>query len=1283
MISWRPCLLFCVGLLPLCAAARAQEAQWKQLNAQVLALEKDGKYDDALKTAMDALKVAVATFDEGDPRLAIALANVAQVYFDASDFKDAEPLYTRALGMMEKDEGLESPLVAPLLGGLANVLSEEDKLGDAEPLYRRMLSIDEKAMGADNPGLANDLNDLGSLVYREGHDAEAATLFAKAMKLDEQAHGAESVEVSTDASNLGLALDYEGKFAEAEPLFARALAIDEKLSGPNHPSVGNDLVNLGVVYVDEGRFAEAVPLYQRALGNLEGLGPNHADLATAENKLGLVYVRLARYADAEPLFERARAIDEKVFGAESSDVAGDLVNRATLDEDRGRFAEAEANFKQALAIDEKVLGPDHPDVASIVEDLGQLYAKEHKYEDAESYDQRGVKMAAKSKGEDHPEYGSALDGLASLYNEMGRYAEAESLFAKALAIETKAEGEDHADVATTVESLGSLYFHTGKYALAETSFERALQIKEKVFGPEHPEVATCLENLGTLEATQGKNTEAEGIFERALAIDDKALGADSAEVATELNDLAMVYLREEKPADATKLLERALAIDEKTLGPDDTSVAATLSNQAAVQIETGKYAEAEPLVARALAIDEKALGAENPEVAEVLNSQAVLYAKEGRYAEAEPLYERIVAIHGKVLGPDHPLLAIDLTNFGLLYEYQNKYAQAAPLFERALNNLFEQFAYNSTYMTEQDRLTFLNTVESDFPAYFSFVHRFHEQDQELAGSMYNLLLWEKGAIAGSEADMRRQIEASGDAEALELLNQLAEKRTQIATLENVQPADRDLWRKQMDALAADADQIEKALVARSAAFAERRKLERATWQQVRDALKPGEAAVEIARFQFYDAHWTGKSYYVALVVRHETSDEPAYVFLGDDTQIEGAAIKRFQSQVRTRGIAAEPEAALPGADAYALIWKPLEAALSGVTRIYFSADGILNELPLGIIAGPDGKLEMEKYDLRLLSSTRDLLRAPPAEGAKTSAETALLVGNPAFALGADAERAALEKLAMPGAAGQGAAASAPESDGAREVSGEGSSGVSRDLPQDASRGGGTGGALPPLPGTGAEVDAIAALMQKQSWKTEVFTGDLALKTVVERARGARVVHLATHGFFLPDQQAKASDFLSAERSDPQTSGLEDPMLRSGLYFAGADRTVEGKATAQDLDNGVLTAMEAGNLDLHGTALVVLSACNTGQGEVKDGEGVFGLRRALEEAGAQEVLMSLWSVPDQETLELMQRFYANWLSGMEVHESLKKAQLELRAQVKAEHDGRDLPFYWGAFVLVGR
>jgi CHAT domain-containing protein len=311
---------------------------------------------------------------------------------------------------------------------------------------------------------------------------------------------------------------------------------------------------------------------------------------------------------------------------------------------------------------------------------------------------------------------------------------------------------------------------------------------------------------------------------------------------------------------------------------------------------------------------------------------------------------------------------------------------------------------------------------------------------------------------------------------------------------------------------------------------------------------------------------------------------------------------------------------------------------------------------------------MEKYDLRLVSSTRDLLRPQTP----VSATTALLVGNPSFDLAEDKQRATLQALNLPM---NSPVPSFPFSSGER-VGGSVPSTNSTDQPGTT--------ALPPLPGTGAEIQAIADLMHQHGWQATIYTGDQALKTVVEQAGSPRLIHLATHGFFLPDPVG-TGEFVGDIRSivqPGQYSAMNDPMLRSGLYFAAADRTLAGKPSPPGLDNGVLTALEAGNLNLTGTQLVVLSACETGQGEEKNGEGVFGLRRALEEAGAQSVLMSLWSVPDKETLELMQRFYSKWLNGTEVHQALKEAQLEMREQVKQSHDGKDLPYYWGAFVLVG-
>jgi CHAT domain-containing protein len=221
-----------------------------------------------------------------------------------------------------------------------------------------------------------------------------------------------------------------------------------------------------------------------------------------------------------------------------------------------------------------------------------------------------------------------------------------------------------------------------------------------------------------------------------------------------------------------------------------------------------------------------------------------------------------------------------------------------------------------------------------------------------------------------------------------------------------------------------------------------------------------------------------------------------------------------------------------------------------------------------------------------------------------------------------------------------------------------------------------GQALDPLPGTQNEIQSVENLLISQGWQVAAYTQQNALEEVLKSVKKPGLLHIATHGFFEPDQASTLGD-----QAADQPAIREDPMLRSGLFFAGANRTLAGQPPA-DLDNGILTAFEATGLNLQGTELVVLSACETGLGHIQSGEGVFGLQRAMQEAGAEAVLMSMWSVPDKETQQLMTLFYTKWLSGESKHEALREAQLELRKEMLATQ-GDDRPYYWAAFVLVGR
>jgi len=1057
----------------------------------------------------------------------------------------------------------------------------------------------------------------------------------------------------------------QGKYADAVPLAKRLLEIRKHTVGEDHPDYAATLNDLGVLYNAQSKYAEAEPLLKRALAIREkALGPDHPDVAETLNNLAVMYGKQGRYAEAEPLYKRALAIDEKALGPENPGLAPDLNNLAELYHTQGKYAEAEPLYKRALAIFEKALGPDHPDVATSLGNLAELYRDQGKYAEAEPLYKRSLAIREKTLGPDHPAVALTLHNLGRLYVEQGKYADAEPVFKRSLAILEKALGPKHSDVAIGLGALAALYDDEGRYAEAEPLYKRALAIDEKTLGPEHPGLASDLNNLAKLYHDQGKYAEAEPLNKQALAIFEKALGPDHPKVAISLNNLAELYSEQGNYAAAEPLYRQALAIQEKALGQNHPLVAITLNNLGALYRDQGRYAEADPFYTRALAIREKALGPDHPDVAVSLNNLAALFRDQNKYAEAEPLYKRSLAIFEKVLGPDHAFVATSLINLALLYEAQGQYAQAEPFFERSLQSFSRQFENSFTYMSEKDRLTFLRTVSDVFPRYLSFSATHNQQLPGLAGRAYDLLLWEKGIVAASVAAQRARIAASGDAEALQLLDQLTAKKNQYAALAGMHPADHEQWRKNLERVGEESNETEKELTRRSAAFAVQQKALRPSWRDVQESLQADEAAVEFVRFPFHDGKkWTGKSYYAALVVRPNDT-APQWVMLGETKDLEGEAMQDYRELVGPPGGDERPAGGW-GHKFYAAFWQPLDAKLGHAKRIYLSPDGVLNQVALGVVRDGESRLLIERYDLRTVSSTKELLSSTVSP----AANTAVLLGNPKFDMTETELRAAL--TGVPTEKTEVALAQAPPLGDVNIARGAASL-RSHDL---------RGGALEELEGTEREVADVSALLKRQGWQVQTYIGKDALEERVKGVRRPRLLHLATHGFFEADQPLQLGQH-GKEASEKPAAGLEDPMLRSGVYLAGANRALQGGAPAPDLDDGVLTAYEATQLNLQGTELVVLSACDTGLGKMEAGEGVFGLRRGLQEAGAEAVLMSLWPVPDEETRELMTLFYAKWLAGTEKHEALREAQMEVRKKVRAR-EGQDEPFFWGAFVLVGR
>jgi CHAT domain-containing protein/Tfp pilus assembly protein PilF len=1109
----------------------------------------------------------------------------------------------------------------------------------------------------------------------QGNFAAAVPLEQQAAQVAEATWGANDLRLAVTLNALGRDDQHVEKFSDAETNLKRALGIFTSLEGAQGKDVATALNNLGVLYQDLARYADAEKVAQQALAiEVKQLGESDPIVATAESNLALIYVREEKYGDAEALYKKALATDERA--GDPVRTAADLAGLGNLYIQVGKDEQAEQAAQQELAALVKAYGSQDPRVASALNDLGVDLTLDGKFADAEQAFGKALTLEVRAPSPDLALTATIEENAGAVFRKEGKYPQAEALLLQALASRAKALGPNHPDVASVLTNLGQLYDHEMRFSDAERALRQALDIDAKALGTGSAQTARDMRDLGNLYGSHGEPGPAEQLYYNAIQIYLKVPGLSPAAVADMVYAGAQQFLADGKLDIAAKLFFDAGGMYHNAEGDSSLGAARCMAQLGAIAEDQGKHDDAENFLKRALGVYEKVPDPNSFDPIDALGGLARIYKGEKRFAEAEPLYLQALKIGQAHLQSNDPVIRALQSDLAALYFAWGKATQAAPYFQTYLGNLMDEFRANAATMSERERLNYFATQKLDFPLFFNFAVKYHDQMPELAGQMYDDLLEEKGLIASSSASMRAAVEASGDPQAVQMLDKMSSDRAQVAALLELSTADQASHKDQINQLGDEANTLEQTLMKRSAAMSQQRAQNAATWRDVQKALKLGESAVEVVRFPYDEGFGpTADLVYAALVVTPD-SKEPVIVNLGKAKDLEAGPMMAYRDDVgQTRGFEEQAAPAAAGQQgtvantgaAYAAFWKPLEPALGGAKRVYVSPDGVLTTIPMGLMADSDGKLLMEKIQLRVVNSTKDLLL--PARAAQT--KNALVVGNPKFDLTADQQKTAMAEL-RGGATGAGAPSAGQNAAPAEKVSNAGAA-------QFASRGGDLkGGDLNPLPGTQVEVDTVEKELKSAGWQATEYTGDLALKDAVTQAHAPRVVHIATHGFFLSDEELKAN----AAAQGQEANLNEDPMLRAGLFFAGADRVRQGAAPEAGVDDGVLTAYEASQLNLEGTELVVLSACETGLGKELNVDGVFGLRRGLQEAGADSLLMSMWSVPDKETQELMGLFYKNWMSGMEKPEALRQAQLAERETVKQRY-GKDLPFYWGAFVFIGR
>jgi len=830
-----------------------------------------------------------------------------------------------------------------------------------------------------------------------------------------------------------------------------------------------------------------------------------------------------------------------------------------------------------------------------------------------------------------------------------KFGLAENAFGRAKRLYEKNNRTSEDPYTKLIGNLSLLYHTTGRYTEADEYTQRMIKMNEEKYGKTHSAYASALNNRAMLLKDLGKYSEAEQLIDQAIGIVTNNEGKNSTPYAIMTNNKALLYQTIGRYQQADKLLSEAISIGGQTMKEGSTLYQRFLVNQALLYQDMKRYDEAEKIYQKAIKRKQRQWKQGHPDYAYMLNNLAALYVEMGKTDQVEELLNKSRKIYEKKFGKQHPGYASATSNLGNFYRSQKKFDQAAPLLKEALV-VRESILSNQhpAYTKSQEDLAILNWQ---------------------MGKVKDATILYREVLKRSEKFIQRYFPAMSEAEKEKYWNKLrptylrfyafaadnyAQNPKLLTDLFNyhiatkaillsdankirrriLQSGDQQLiddyqyWLDVKEILAklytySKDDLIEQGINLDSLEQAAN-KMERNLSSRSKEF--SGKVGDKPIRFANVANSLGANEASVELVHLYkfngsftDTVYYAALVVTPKATQPKMVLLKNGQ-QLESRYLKYYRntiKAKRKDRYSYQQYWSKIDPLVAGKTTIYVSPDGVYNQINLNTLQKPDGKFLVDEKSFVLLTNSKDLI-ALKNRKRSTGAKNAVLVGFPDY--------------------------------------------------------GGTG-KIPALPGTKKEVITIESLLKRSGFNTEKLmeqkASEESVKTISEKK--PRILHIATHGFFLKDEQLQGDKLFGIEIDKAK----EDPLLRSGLMLANSEKTMDNlnNRENQTQNNGILTAFEAMNMSLENTELVVLSACETGLGDVKAGEGVYGLQRAFQVAGADALIMSLWKVSDDATQKLMSLFYQNWLTMGNKAKAFKKAQLQLKTQFKE-------PYYWGAFVLIG-
>lgn len=1107
----------------------------------------------------------------------------------------------------------ESPSYPLVLFGMARAYQQLLQYDQAEPNYQQAQATYEKLIGKKGDDYYRILSNRAVNLHQLGKPDQAGPLLAILRQGNDSKHF-----FATASASLGAFYHGRNELEKADGFYRDALSNYGKKDKASQLEYVRTNLNLASLCADRGESKEALDRITESGTIIESIrGKKNALYLAVLNRTGLVRDYLDQIPEAEAAFLQAKQLASELPAVPESESALMMNGLGEIALRKGHYAKADSIFQAMIAPYDAAGRSQDRYYAVALNNLAACRQFQGRFGEAIGLVDRSVNTIRKLYGVNSLAYGNALENEAILRMRLGDLAHAKAPLDSAVKIYA-ASGKESLVYANGLTSLARYNQITGDYTQAEPFLKKAREIIKTRKGQNSPEYAAVQNSIALLYQTLGNYRDAEASLLDAKAIFQKTRGTVHAEYATVVQNLASLYQLEGSYTKAEPLLREALEIDRKVLGDRHPQYAITLQNMATLYQKLGRNDEAKGMLENVLAITSAQLGTRHPSYITTLSNLAALYQDLGNFSKSEETWRQSVELRKEVLGEDHPDYARSLYGLAGVYHAQGQWTKAKTYYEPVVAKYLKQVDEFFPALSEKEKSAFYAKIKPVFDAYQDFfvqyLYAFPAERDATLGKLFDLQLNTKAILLNSTNKVRARILASGNVGLQQQFRDWLATKEEIVRYLSASREEREKLGVNVSQLEERANELEKQLSANSDAFRLSMEKEKIGWKEVRNSLGEGEVAMEILRIRKkYDKD---SLYYVGLMLQ-KNSAAPELIVWKQGAQLEGRKFKYHRNTIKYH---------VNDTVSYTFYWKPIEEKVKTGSTLYLSCDGVFNKVNFNSLYESTRRhFVIDDYRLHQVSNTRELIGRKKV--AKTPTNSAALFGFVDFNLG--------------------------EADV-----------VSRNTKRNLARSlGFEGESIPVLPATEKEVDEIAALLTRNSWQPKNYKRSEATEENLKKLENPKVVHIATHGFFLSDLDV----------DDRENSELtQNPLFRSGVLLAGAgvDRDESNRQ-----EDGVLTAYEAMNLNFDQTELVVLSACETGLGEVRNGEGVYGLQRSFLVAGANTVLMSLWQVDDVATQELMNAFYSNWVAGTEKHEAFRKAQLAMKEKYQ-------IPYFWGAFVLIG-